>query len=106
MVGLDVLRGAERNGLGPFDRLLVARRQLAQEIDRLVAFAEQPPDEGVPGRRGEVGVLLGAVRQVEAEVGLALDADAGQGDRAAGKRQALDALLVIASLLSPPPPSI
>src|SRR6202521_2190976 len=85
MIRLELLRRAERDGLGPLDRLLVACRQLAQEIDRFVAFAEQPPDEGMAGRRGEVGVMLGGVRQIEAEVGLAVDADAGQGDRAAGE---------------------
>src|SRR5258708_32093396 len=39
-------------------------------------------------------------RSVEAEVGLAVDADAGQGDRAAGERQGLDGVLVIGQLLA------
>src|SRR6185295_13956665 len=100
MVRLQLLGRGKRDRLRPLHRLLLAGRQLAQEVHRLVALAEQPPDEGMAGGRGEVGVVPGAVRQVEAEVGLAVDPDAGQGDGPVGQRQRLDGVLVVAQLLA------
>ena len=80
----------ERHRLRPFDRALVAGGELVEELDGILAIVEQPHDEGVAGGSGEVGVLLRSLRQVEAEVGLAVDAHAGEADRAIGERQRLE----------------
>src|SRR5215213_3770377 len=85
MVGLELLDRTQGDRLCPLDRLLLAARQLVQEVDGLVALPEQAPDEGMAGGRGEVGVALGPLGEVEPEVRLAVDAHAGHGNGAAGE---------------------
>src|SRR6185295_7639541 len=100
MIRLQLLAGGQGDRLRPLDCLLLAGRQLAQEVDRLVALEEEPPDEGMPGGRREVGVVAGAVGEGEAEVRLAVDPHAGQGDGPVREGEGLDGVLVLAQLLA------
>ena len=51
------------------------------------------------GRSGEVGEVLRAGRQGDPEVDVAVDADAGRGDRPMGEDQRLQRVLVVGELL-------
>ena len=64
----QLLRRFEGNALGPFQCLLVADGELVQEVVRLPPLGEQPPDEGVAGRRGKVRVVFGPFAQIKAQV--------------------------------------